>query len=250
LWQSRNFPRAISNFDTWQPLFWSRSWGWYFRSSGYILATFIGRLEPAKGLDILERFCGLISHDRVHVLIQFPSENERYGREAGGLKRLDPEHIHLLPDVDPASERAIRHCDVLLTPSLSEVCPLVVLEAFHCGLNVIGTKATPFYEELPAFGMPPESYKFLELPSDVDVRRPREELAASSATAETIAQRLMEIARTLSAPDDDQRQATSKIIGRSPLAQDHMLQELQEVYADAVAANNRDSSSTYSGGGE
>ncbi len=200
------------------------------------LVCFIGRLEPAKGSDILEKFCGFISDGRLHVLIQFPSENERYRLEAVRLKELNPEHVHLLHD-ELTSERAIRHCDVLLTPSLSEVCPLVVLEAFHCGLNVIGTKATPFYEDLPDFGMPPESYKFLELPSDVDVRRPREELGVPSATAETLAHSLMEVARTLSVPNDDQREATSGIIGRSPLTQDHMLQELQEVYENAVSTN-------------
>jgi hypothetical protein len=43
---------------------------------------------------------------------------------------------------------AFRFFDVFLTPSLSEVQPLVVLEALVSGVPVVATDVTPFYAEL------------------------------------------------------------------------------------------------------
>ncbi|MGB9118533.1 glycosyltransferase family 4 protein [Bradyrhizobium sp.] len=143
------------------------------RSNGKLIG-FVGRLTKAKGLDILERICRQITHIDATLLIQFPywhnsadpSERDRSLSLAQSLQQLAPKHIVLYPDRAPRfPERPIRYLDALLMPSLSELQPMVVLEALASGVPVIGTRSTPFYEELVETLIERQACNLVDLPS-------------------------------------------------------------------------------------
>jgi glycosyltransferase involved in cell wall biosynthesis len=126
------------------------------RGTGKLIG-FVGRLTKAKGLDILEQIARQIRDVDATLLIQFPywhnsadpSERDRSLSLAQSLQRLAPKNIALYPDSAPRfPDRPVRCFDALLMPSLSELQPMVVLEALASGVPVIGTKSTPFYDEL------------------------------------------------------------------------------------------------------
>ena len=94
-----------------------------------------------------------------------PDERERALAVARRLKALAPDKIIIIPDTSPRlAPRPVQFVDALLMPSLSEVQPMVVLEALASGVPVIGTRATPFYEELQASTSRSGICAFVDLP--------------------------------------------------------------------------------------
>ena len=116
------------------------------------LCAFVGRPELAKGTEILEEVILLLSTTPCHLLLQYPTfldgDRKVFSKEAERLASLNPERVHLYPDSNPAADRPIGYCDVLIQPSLQEVASLTVLEALMSGIPVVATRASPFYEEL------------------------------------------------------------------------------------------------------
>lgn len=206
-------------------------------AQGLTLAIFIGRLENAKGLQILEEFCAQIGKTRLGLVVQFLSNSSKatqaYPEIAARLKAICPHRIFLFPDKDLMADRPVRHADVLLTPSLSEVCPLVVLEAFNAGVPVIGTFATPFYSELDQFNLPAGSYKFIPLPTDHNFRVERKDLSVSELEAQELAAELISLAVSKSPPTDIQRVALSDATLAAGFDQESMLAAFAKIYDTA-----------------
>jgi glycosyltransferase involved in cell wall biosynthesis len=204
-----------------------------------LLVSIVGRLESAKGLEILKAFCRLLHDTKVHVLIQYLANSDnktvqRYHTIANDLRTTSPGRVHLFPDTNPSASRPIRYCDALLTPSLSEVCPLVVLEALHSGLQVFGTDSTPFYRDLPTLGIPPSSYNFISIPPAVNTSLPRAELSVSDGIAQDLAQQLVAIAQAFDVRNDEQRRAASLCASQTVLTQERMLRQLTGIYDSAA----------------
>lgn len=202
------------------------------------LVAFVGRLERAKGVEVLREFCRMAAGARLEVLIQFLATGNagvfaRYRQVAAELAAIDPDHIHLFPDEDLGSARPIRYCDALFCPSLSEVAPLVALEAFHSGVPVIGTKSTPFYEELPTIGIAKADYCFVDIPTSVNLTLERSKLQFGPDAARKVATRLTEVSTKLRVRTDAERKAASARAGTSDLTLDSMLNRLADVYRNA-----------------
>jgi len=125
-----------------------------------LLVGFIGALTDAKGLQVVRSICSKMSAREFTLLLQYPAWSvsrgigDLYGRIATDLKARNPSDILLWPDISPrTAPRPVRYLDVLISPSLSEVQPLTVLEALMSGVPTIATKATPFYDELVDSGV-------------------------------------------------------------------------------------------------
>ena len=136
---------------------------------GEILVGYVGRLENAKGLQLLEYIANNLHEINAHLLVQYLSTiNNRavanYNRHAERLKLVNPNRIHIVSDENPLSDRPVKYFDFLVHPSLSEVNPLVVLEAFISGVPVIATMCTPFYKELSSLEIPSACFSFIDLP--------------------------------------------------------------------------------------
>lgn len=90
---------------------------------------YIGRDDPAKGLDVLLKAVPLLGSDVSVTLVGcgVPEAVARTGVQAHAMSETD----------DPWS--ALGECDVLVVPSRSEGSPNVVIEAFARGVPVVAT---------------------------------------------------------------------------------------------------------------
>src|SRR5450631_2670478 len=122
------------------------------------LVGFAGRIESAKGIQVLKKICARIAAEPFVLFVQFPAWQEvrekakawaRTEQFVQEIRALNPRKVIVWGDHHPRlNNRPVRFFDVFLTPSLSEVQPLVVLEALVSGVPVVATDATPFYAEL------------------------------------------------------------------------------------------------------
>jgi glycosyltransferase involved in cell wall biosynthesis len=204
------------------------------------LLAFVGRLEPPKGLEILKLFCRSIDQTNANILIQFLSNSDKnslveYKEIAEQLKGFHPSRIFLFPDKDPSKPRPIRFCDALFTPSLSEVAPLVVLEALAAGIPVMGTHSTPFYEEAVSLRVDLRLGDYiLKFPPEVDLRRKRSNLTIDDQTAETFVTNFLQITNRLSKPNYAERLKRSTSTQRAGFTQSDMIAGLKRVYDEAM----------------
>jgi len=136
------------------------------------IVGYVGRLENAKGLQLLEYVASNLRRINAHLVIQYLNTvnnrtTARYKEHAERIKSKNPDFVHIVADDDPLSDRPVKYFDSLLHPSLSEVNPLVVLEAFVSGIPVLATKCTPFYNELSSLGIPAECFSISKLPERI-----------------------------------------------------------------------------------
>lgn len=179
------------------------------------LIGFVGRLTRAKGLDILEGICRHIARADMALMLQFPywhnsadpDERERALTVARRLKALAPDKIVIIPDTTPRlAPRPVRFVDALLMPSLSEVQPMVVLEALASGVPVIGTRATPFYEELQKWTPRSGICEFVDLPERLHIGASSIDRLEAQELAE-VTSRLIRLVEEVSALSDTERLA-------------------------------------------
>lgn len=185
---------------------------------------FAGRLESAKGIRILKDLCEDPCREFA-IIVQYPAWPEIQEK-----KKLFKSYrdfcetisgfplVCALPDDNPRSDpeanpRPIRFADISLSTSLSEVQPLVLLEALASGVPFVGTNSTPDYADLkgrfsdrPALA---DAIDMIDLPRDLRqgaVLRPTDIGAADSAF---VAKRLAEAINRKAVLDDDERGALS-----------------------------------------
>ena len=126
-----------------------------------------------------------------------------------------------------------------LTPSLSEVAPLVVLEAFSAGVVVMGTCATPFYDELSSLGIPNTAYTFLPFPATEDLCAERQSLRVADLTALSLslslsADKLVQLAEMLPMSTYNERCSISQAAYNAGFTQEQMLGSFQAIYDEAL----------------
>jgi glycosyltransferase involved in cell wall biosynthesis len=187
------------------------------------LIGFVGRLTRAKGLDVLERICKHIANADLALLLQFPfwhnsadsGERDRSLAIAQKLKDLAPGKVTIYPDSSPRlAPRPVRFFDVLLMPSLSEVQPMVVLEALASGVPVIGTRATPFYDELQALHAVRHACEFVDLPARLKTGASTIDLLEVG-EVEHVTSQLIHLLEDISTPSDAERSSiAAKIPGK------------------------------------
>lgn len=169
--------------------------------SGEFLVGYVGRLEDSKGLQLLEHVASRLHHINSHLLIQYLNTvNNRttkgYKAHAERIKSINPELVHIIADDNPLTDRPVKYFDLLLHPSLSEVNPLVVLEALVSGVPVLATMCTPFYNDFSSLGIPSECILFSRLPERIkqDVLE-RSELKLTESEAYSVGEDLISILR-------------------------------------------------------
>jgi glycosyltransferase involved in cell wall biosynthesis len=200
------------------------------------LIGIVGRLEKAKGLQIIREMCRQVGHYDVALLLQYPANARANDNEVAlRLQRQNPEKIALLPDANPGSTTVIPYCDQLVSPSLSEACPLVVLEALTAGVPVMGTKGSCFYDELADIGIPGDRFFFLDLPGSCDTKEERSKLGVSSAVAREVAEALLTKAQAWPVSGDAERWSLSEKVKYSPISEDAMLRAFSRIYEEALA---------------
>lgn len=119
------------------------------------VVLFTGRLESAKGTKILRDLCATPRREFA-IMVQYPASQNVRERRALFQSYLDIRRelsafpkVAFFPDSDQrATPRPVRFADIFVSPSLSEVQPLVLLEALAAGVPYVGTNSTPGYAEL------------------------------------------------------------------------------------------------------
>lgn len=150
-------------------------------SSDHIITIFIGRLAPEKNLPfLLDAFADIAEHDPRMRLILVGDGPERKNLEDRVDRMKLGSKIYfsgLIPYLEVPSY--LKSADIFVTPSLSEVFPLSIIEAIGAGLPVVGIDA-PGTSDIIMDGVnglitnndgPSFTSKLLQLAADDHLRR-------------------------------------------------------------------------------
>jgi hypothetical protein len=207
-----------------------------------VLVGYVGRLENPKGLQILEFLCSEAARESVTLFLQYPDwakirehVGSRYVTAAKNISERNKSNIIVYADQDPShTKRPIRYFDLLIMPSLSEVQPLVVLEALSSGVPVIATDATPFYGSAPLIGISGRALNAITLPPRVR-SLDRKNLLLTVNEVRDIGGGFLSLIRTFRPWNDEERIDTSKKIDAAGLTRYEMHVRLNKIYDGVVA---------------
>lgn len=211
----------------------------YGLGSNDVLIIHVGALTAAKGLRIIRRFISGINSaaPRVFFLLQFLGNAKngvlsRYQSEANDLQCLCQQRVRTLRDKNPLStDRPLRYCDLLVTTSLREVCPLVVLEAFLSGVPVVSFNSTPFFEELRTTEISERFHIVLQLPERFqEPEIERGNLDVSEKENKDLSNRLLEVCNRWNSPTETDRYELATQAREAGFTLPHMLTEFDSLY--------------------
>jgi glycosyltransferase involved in cell wall biosynthesis len=208
------------------------------------LVGFVGRVENSKGLQLLEQLAAAHASGKqlgdVCLLVQFrfqpgSADHEACMKHAMRLRQANKDLIWIYPDQAPrGTDRPIRHFDLLLLPSLSEVQPMVVLEALSSGVPVVVTRSTKFFGELRKLNLGVTAFGAVDLPERFDEGSAGfAELVAADNPAR-IAQDLIDAINRVPRYDDAQRVALSKQADLAGFSDATMYKRYLRLYDDAI----------------
>jgi glycosyltransferase involved in cell wall biosynthesis len=208
------------------------------------LVGFVGRVENSKGLQLLEQLAAAHASGQqlgdVCLLVQFrfqpgSAEHEACMKHAMRLRQANMDFIWIYPDQAPrGTDRPIRHFDLLLSPSLSEVQPMVVLEALSSGVPVVVTRSTKFFGELGKLNLSATAFGAVDLPERFDQGSAGvAELVAADNPAR-IAHDLIDAINRVPRYDDAQRVALSKQADLAGFSDATMYKRYLRLYDDAI----------------
>jgi len=208
------------------------------------LVGFVGRVENSKGLQLLEQLATAHANgklpDDIRLLVQFrfqqgSADHETCMKNAMRLREKARNFIWICPDRAPrGTDRPMRHLDLLLLPSLSEVQPMVVLEALSCGVPVVVTRSTRFFDELDRLNFGAAEFTAVDLPERFGTGAEGIAELAEADDPARICQELADAIDRIPRYDDAQRMALSKkadLVGFSDVT---MYKRYLRIYHEAV----------------
>jgi 1,2-diacylglycerol-3-alpha-glucose alpha-1,2-glucosyltransferase len=208
------------------------------------LVGFVGRVENAKGLQLLEQLAAAHATskqlDDVCLLVQFrfqpgSAEHQACMKNAMRLREANQDFIRLYADQAPrGTDRPMRHFDLLLLPSLSEVQPMVALEALSCGVPVVVTRSTKFFDELGKLNFGATEFAAVDLPERLGGGSEGVAELAESDNPGKIARDLIDAIDLVPRYDDAQRAALSNKADLAGFSDATMYQRYLRLYDDAV----------------
>jgi glycosyltransferase involved in cell wall biosynthesis len=209
------------------------------------LVGFVGRVENSKGLQLLEQLARAHADGEalgdVALLVQFrfhagSPEYQTCMKNALRLRDINRDFIWVYPDQAPrGTDRPTRHFDLLLLPSLSEVQPMVVSEALSCGVPVVATRSTRFFDEMEKMNFRGDEFAIVELPERFGAGAQGIAELSEADDPPRIAHHLIDAINRMPRFDDSQRRALSGKADLVGFSDDAMYKRYLRIYHETVA---------------
>lgn len=200
------------------------------------LLGFSGTVSPAKGVQLLERLLQETEPTTHLAVATWPGGES--AECASELAAKFAGRVHLCGSAGGWDGRLLASfVDCLVLPSLSEVAPMVVIEALLSGTPVVATASTPFYQELMLDGILARDLRSVPMPDRVR-KQAGPNLRLEQPEIDAIGELLLEAVLGTPPPDSAGRILRS---GRALLAglyEDRMLSELARYYAGVLATGD------------
>lgn len=198
---------------------------------GARILGFVGAPTDAKGGQILRCLSEMLP-PRWAIALCSTSSNQSW-EDCPNL------HIHKQDSVDPHSKHIAPLCDALLSVSLCEVAPMVVLEALASGTRVIATRSSPYIETLASV-LPRGSLMTVDLPKYLSTAG-RRELKLSTADTTALAQAALNHVEALSPSTLSARESTASGLVNLGLTLESMARQYESVYREVESSNRQPS---------
>lgn len=206
--------------------------------SDELMVLCVGRLDVPKGQQILEQLAPLLADTNITIVLQYLANSEtalrRYKCVAEEILHKGAGRVRLLPDANPAGPRPVRFADVLISPSLSEAAPMVVLEALACGVPAIVTESTPFYRELKTLGLSDDAIVVLPFPPGSRTGVERSSLGVDRGAAKSLASDFLAALLSSRSPSDSERLDRASALRRIGLTHVQMTRKFIAIYQEAA----------------
>ena len=203
------------------------------------VAIHVGRLSSPKGVEILIDICQFLPENIFLVLYCRKSEESE---KALGIIGADANNRVIVIFDNNSIDRnnhPVKYCDILISTSLGEVAPMVVLEALLCGVPVAVTESTPFYTEISSgVELPSNALSTVGIPKELyslasDKRNLTKEQSAS------IANKMLTIISDYDKYSDEQRKVISKVMIDNGFESVCMLRAYEVLYNNIVQKHNK-----------
>jgi glycosyltransferase involved in cell wall biosynthesis len=136
-----------------------------FFVNNHDIILYVGRLIKRKGLDQLIKAINIIinTYKKKDVLLLLVGEGEdkRYFKNLSSYYNLN-RYIHFLGEVsDDDLVYIYKNSRLFVLPSISEVCPTVILESMYFGIPVVATNIPGIYDHFEKYALlVPEKNEF------------------------------------------------------------------------------------------
>jgi glycosyltransferase involved in cell wall biosynthesis len=209
------------------------------------LIGFVGRLEDAKGMQIVRTVAEQVGRIDAALLVQFPNwpatrkkdedDRQRYLVEANRLERNLRGRFVAYPDQGPRlPNRVVRYFDVLLMPSLSEVQPMVVLEALASGVPLVATISSGFFHDLRGLGIDERECRLIPLPTEYAEGASERKQITDDRDLKLITDAILQELKTLDPLDDNGREELARKADRAGFTDSKMYAKYLNIYDEAV----------------